>query len=314
MNLLSYVIFMCIARRVAPIRLSMRQVDGSAFRAMIGYGTFAFIILIAEKLRFQSDVTVIGALLSTTAITSFTIGSKLVEYSTYAVRGMAQIFTPMSSQLHAAGNFPLLRRTLVAGSRACALIVFPLCVILIILGKPILELWVGAKYLSSYPILVILAIPRSIYLAQSASTKMLMGMGKHRWLAIMLLLEGLANVSLSILLARRFGVMGVALGTAIPLVVTGLFFLPYHVSCHLGMAVSTFLRRSYSMPAAICVPFAGVLLLLQHEFPTHSFRALMLQLTCGGLVYCAGLYSTVFKAVPKSVRSWKTMAQLLEPK
>jgi O-antigen/teichoic acid export membrane protein len=292
-NLLSYVLFMCIARRVAPIRLSLRWVEANAFRSMIRYGAFAFIILIAEKLRFQSDVTVIGALLSTTAITSFTIGAKLVEYSTYAVRSMAQIFIPMSSQLYAAGNFPQLRRTLVAGNRACALIIFPLCLILIILGKPILELWVGVTYLSSYPILVILAISRSVYLAQSASTKMLVGMGKHRALAIVLLVEGLSNVTLSILLVGQLGIMGVALGTAIPLIVTSLFFLPYHVSRHVGMALRTFVGRSYLMPAAICIPLASVLLSLQHKFPIQGYRGLMLQLSCGGLTYCAGLSFTL---------------------
>lgn len=311
-NLLGYIVFMCLARRARPIQLSIKQVDRRVFRVMMAYGSFAFIILIAEKLRFQSDVTVIGALLSTSAIASFTIGTKLIEYSSYVVRSMAQIFTPMSSQLYTIGDLPQLQRTLVAGNRTCALITFPLCVILIVLGKPIIELWVGARYLSSYPILLILVIPRGLYLAQSASTKMLLGMGKHRWLALVLLMEGVMNLGLSIVLVRRFGLTGVALGTAIPLTITSLFFLPYHTSHHLRIGVGSFLRGAYLMPLAISLPLASVLLFLEREFPTHGYRALLSRLVCGGGVYCTALYIAAFNHVSNTVRSWTTMT--IEPR
>lgn len=313
-NLLSYVILMYLARRHMPVSLSVQQLDGATFREMIRYGAFAFVILVAEKLRFQSDAAVIGAFVSTAAIASFSIASKLVEYSTYAVRSMAQIFTPMSSQFHAARDFARLRHTLVAGNRACALIVFPLCIILIILGKSILEVWAGATYVSSYPILVTLAIPRTIYLAQSASTKILMGMAEHRMLAIVLLVEGVANVALSVLLVGRFGVVGVALGTAIPLLGTSLLFLPHHIARHLDIPLRAFLGRSYLLPAALCVPFAAVLLFVRQEFPAHGYRGLILQLACGGVVYCAGLSFVVFNWAPRYVRSWGEMAQMLKPR
>jgi O-antigen/teichoic acid export membrane protein len=314
MNLLSYIIFMCLARRHMPVSLSVRHLDGSTIREMLRYGVFAFVILVAEKLRFQSDAAVIGAFVSTAAIASFSMASKLVEYSTYAVRSMAQIFTPMSSQFHAARDFARLRHTLVAGNRACALIVFPLCIILIILGKSILEVWAGTTYVSSYPVLVMLATPRSIYLAQSTSTKILMGMGEHRTLAIVLLVEGVANVVLSILLVGRFGVLGVALGTAIPLFGTSLLFLPHHIARHLDMPLRTLLGRSYLLPAALCVPFAGALLFVRQEFPAHGYRGLILQLACGGLVYCVGLSFVVFSWVPRSSRSWGAVVQVLKPR
>ena len=89
MSLLGYIIFAAMAFSVLPTRLSLRNVESLAFRKMAGYGVFAFAILAAEKLRFQSDAMVIGTFLSTAAITSFSIGAKLVEYSSYAVRSMS---------------------------------------------------------------------------------------------------------------------------------------------------------------------------------------------------------------------------------
>jgi O-antigen/teichoic acid export membrane protein len=56
---------------------------------------------------------------------------------------MSQIFTPMSSQFHVVGDLVRLQRTFTAGNRASALMIFPLCVTLLLLGKSIIEAWVG---------------------------------------------------------------------------------------------------------------------------------------------------------------------------
>jgi len=289
MNLLTYLILTGMALHLLPIHLSLEQVERKAFREMVNYGVFAFTIVVAEKLRFQSDAMVIGAFLPATAITFYFVGSRLVEYSSYAVRSMSQIFTPMSSHFHAVGDLVRLQRAFTAGNQACALIIFPLCVTLVILGKSIIEVWVGARYIASYSVLVLLLIPRSIYLAQSTSNKVLLGMGQHRILAFVLLLEGGVNLVLSLILVRRFGITGVALGTAIPLACTSLLFLPRHACRVLDMPLGTFVNRAYSLPLLLCVPLAGVLLFAKYEFPAHSYLGLLPQIACGGVIYCAGL-------------------------
>lgn len=313
-NVLSYLIFTCIALCALPVRLSMQHIEWGAFREMAGYGVFAFAILAAEKLRFQSDAMVIGALVSATAITSFSIAARLVEYSSYAVRSMSQIFMPMSSQFHAAGDWARLRRTFVAGNRASAFIIFPLCIALVVMGKSIIEAWVGVRYVASYSILVLLIVPRTLYLAQSTSIRILLGMGRHRVLASVLLLEGGVNLLLSLLLARRFGVIGVAWGTAIPLACTSLFFLPQHL-CHvLDMPLRRFLNRAYRLPLVLGAFQAAVLWFVSREFPVHGYAGVLLEIASSGIVYCAGLGWAVFRGGSSRPRLWPTFAQLLEPK
>jgi O-antigen/teichoic acid export membrane protein len=314
MNLLSYAIFTWMALKALPVRLSMRHIERCALRKMANYGVFAFAILVAEKLRFQSDVVVIGASLSSSAIATFSIGARLVEYAGYAVKSMSQIFTPMSSQFHAAGDLDRLRRTFAAGNRACAFIIFPVCTTLVILGKSIIESWVGIRYVSSYSILVLLIVPRTLYLAQSTSIRMLLGMGRHRVLASVLLLEGSLNLLLSLLLVRHFGIVGVALGTAIPLACTSLFFLPQHLCRVLQVSLGRFLTRVYRLPLVLCIPLAGVLCAVSHEFPAHRYGELLFQIACGGVVYCAGLGGVILMRGIGRPRSWRTFAQVLEPK
>ena len=65
---------------------------------------------------------VIGSLLSAAAITYFSIGARIMDYSFQLVVTLAQLFIPMSSQSEAVGNMDRVRKIYIAGNRACALV------------------------------------------------------------------------------------------------------------------------------------------------------------------------------------------------
>ena len=296
LNLCTYAVYFAVVQRELAVRYALRYVDRESFRKMLSYGSITFVATIASQLRFYSDATVIGIFIGSAAITYFSIGSKLVSYSANVTQSMAQIFTPMSSQFNATGDMEHLRRILVMGNRACALIVFPLCATLIILGKSVIEVWVGAKYVPiAYTVLVLLVVSDSSQMAQSASGKILYGMARHRTLAFVWLAEGVVNLILSILLLRYYGVIGVAIGTAIPQLCTNLFFLPEHLCRVLGMRLRSFVRQTYLAPALLCAPLVGTLLLMRHFFVAHTYLELLAQVAAGGAVYSIGLLWLLLK-------------------
>jgi O-antigen/teichoic acid export membrane protein len=102
-------------------------------------------------------------------------------------------------------------------------------------------------------------------------------------------MEGSMNLILSILLVRRFGILGDAVGTAIPLACTTLFFLPRHLCRVLRLSVGTYLRQAFLLPLMLCAPLVAVLLLMHHWFVAHNYFQLAIQLLVGSVVYGAGL-------------------------
>ncbi len=277
--------------RILPIGFGWKYVDRTSLREIASYSAVSFILMIAYKLRFKTDEIVIGSFLSVTAITYFSIGDRLLDYASEVVSSLAQIFVPMSGQSHAKGDINRLRTILVAGNRACALIIFPMTAVLIILGKSVITAWVGARYVpASYPVLVVLAVPLTFALAQSASNRILYGMAKHKSLAWVMLMESVANLILSIVLIRPFGIVGDAMGTAIPLMCTCLFFLPRHLCRLLGLRIRTFLREAYTLPLLLAIPLVVTLLLMRHWFFAHTYPELGLQILLGLLPYSAGAF------------------------
>jgi O-antigen/teichoic acid export membrane protein len=196
----------------------------------------------------------------------------------------------MSSQSEAVGKLDRIRKIYIAGNRACALVTFPMIATVLILGKSIIEVWVGSKYVPlSYPVLVTLAIPMTLLMSQAASGRILIGMGRHRQLAMVSLIEGVGNLILSIALVRPLGIVGDALGTAIPMACTMLFFTPRHLKKQLGVPARTFLLQAYTLPVLLILPFVAVLLIMRKLFYAHHLWQLLLQAGAASVVYGAGL-------------------------
>lgn len=288
--LLNQLVNAVVVFRHLPLRISAKHVDRSTLKLIASYSSTTFVIIVAGRLRFKSDAIVIGTFVSATAITYFTVGSRLVDYASEVVGSLAQIFIPMSSQSQAKGDLDSLRKIFVVGNRACAFIIFPITVTLTILGKSVIEAWVGPRYVStSYPVMLVLLYPMTLMLAQSASGRTLWGLAKHQTWAWVVLAEGVANLILSVILVRPYGILGDAIGTAIPLACSMVFFLPQHLCRLLGIRLFTYLQHAFVLPLTLCIPLAAVLLGMRSWYVPHHLGPLLVQLAIAGVVYGLGL-------------------------
>ena len=279
-----------IVFRLCPSPLGWQYVDRESFRNMATYGGITFVAMVSAQLRFRTDEIVLGSMMTTVAITYFNVGARIVDYAQNFLGSMAQIFVPMASQSEATGDVGRLRKIYIAGNRACAFTTFPVTAILLIMGKDIIRIWVGARYVPhSYPVLVALMIPFALMMMQGASGRILYGLGKHRTYAIVLLIEGVANVILSVALVPSLGIVGDALGTAIPLGFTSIVFLPRHLKKQIGVPVGTFLRQAYTLPILLTVPLVAVLWFANRFLYPRNLIQLTLEILAVSLIYGIGL-------------------------
>jgi len=279
-----------IVFRLCPVPLGLKHVDRAAFRQIVNYGGTTFIVMIAGRLRFRTDELVLGTMMSAVAVTWFNIGGRIVDYAGDFVAALAQVFVPMSSQSEATGDLDRVRKIYIAGNRVCAFLFLPIAAILILWGKHIIRIWVGARYVPhSYPVLVVLVIPYVFMMSQAASGRILFGMGKHRTWAAITVIEGIANLILSIALVPALGIVGDALGTAIPLSFTYLVFLPRHLRKQIGVPVGTFLRQAYTLPILLTLPLVAALWLANRFFYPRNLIQLLLETLAVSSIYAAGL-------------------------
>lgn len=287
-----------VAYNIKPVPIGLKYVNRKTFRTIVNYSSVTLLIMIATQLKFKSDNVVIATMISASAVTYFSIGARIVSYAQQVVMALAQNFLPIASQSEATGNLDRLRKVFVAGNRFCAFTALPITAVLIVLGKSVIQVWVGKKYVPlSYPVLVILITSATLMWCQAASGRVLFGTSKHRTWAFVTLGEGIFNLLLSITLVHFFqragrgpfyGIYGDALGTAIPLFCTMTMFMPWHLCRQLGIRMTAYLREAYTLPIVITAPLVAALLLMRRWYHPHNYKGLILQMAIAAVVYGLG--------------------------
>ncbi len=302
-------VYVVLVLRALPLRFHWKFVDRKSFRLMVNYSLPVFVFSLGSQLFFASDEAITGMFISAASVAYFAVGARIVRYSTSFTDAVGSMFGPLSSHYDATEDMEGQRKILIDGSRACAFTSFPLIVLFLILGKPIIQVWVGARYLSSYSILAVLIVAVGLTRSEETLRYILQGMARHRPLAYLRIAEGSANVVLSVLMLHWFGILGVALGTAIPMTLSALFYYPPHLCRILKTPLATFLTRAFLPPLAFCVPFGAALLALKELFPKPGVLTLAVQAGAGGLVYGALVLWFVLTRDPLGL---KAKARLVE--
>jgi hypothetical protein len=98
----------------------------------------------------------------------------------------------------------------------------------------------GKIYQDAYLPLTILIAFMALDLCQVSSMSVLQAIAKHRFYAFMNSIESVANFILSLVLVQYYGMAGVALATAIPLLITKIFIQPRYVCRQIGYPVTRY--------------------------------------------------------------------------
>jgi O-antigen/teichoic acid export membrane protein len=287
-SMLEHLALAVAARHYLPgLRFSLRLVDRATFRTIRGYSVHALLAMVAGRISFQTDAIVIGAFLAPQFITFFMVAGRLVEYAKDSLRVATSVLTPAASALEARGDDAGLRGVLVGSTRYVLWLILPVQLGLMLLGKPFLALWMGPDYAAlSYPTLAVLALPLALALSQSASVRILYGIGRLRWFARVVLAEALVNLLLSLALVRPYGIEGVALGTTVPNVVVNVAIALYLCRA-LGVRPVHYLRRSFLAPCAAAALLAAGWLAAAVWAPPDGWASLSATVAAGLAVYFA---------------------------
>jgi O-antigen/teichoic acid export membrane protein len=192
------------------------------------------------------------------SLTYYAIGGSLVEYLRGFIAGTGSLLTPMSSSLEARREIDVLGRVFIASAKYAVLLGTPFCIGFILLGSQFIGLWMGPVYAGpAGAVLAVLAAGHLIGLPYYPILNVLLGLARHRAIALSRVAEGSANVLLSLALIERFGLVGVALGTVIPQVIMVACVLPWLMPRALPISMREYYISTYGRPLVAAVPFAA---------------------------------------------------------
>jgi len=146
---------------------------------------------------------------------------------------------------------------------------------LLIFGHNLLSIWVGERYGGASRLLMILVIPTFFSLPQSAASAVLYGVSRHRGVVVLAATNAVINLGLSLWWVRSMGLTGVALGTAVPLLLVFGVATAIYTCRTLQISARRYLRDAVFVPALATLGFAIPATLVQGLAPPHTWGALL---------------------------------------
>jgi len=251
------------------------------------FSLYVFLIDVAVQIGFNLDNVVVGAALGTSAVAIYAVTLRLADTQRQVSSQFNTLMFPVVVRYGAENDPDALRRMLIEGTRLALTLVCGVTVCLMGFAAPLIAHWMGPGFDASVLPLQVLAVTGVILVGQGPLGNILLGTGRHRLVAFASLGEALANLALSVVLVRRFGLLGVAIGTAVPVFIANIVVLAPAACRQLGIRVGDFLRDVATAPLVGALAAAAAGAAIRDALPPRSIAAVIAE---GALV--GGLYLT----------------------
>ena len=260
-----------MAHRLVPeTRFSFSKVERSTLRDLFNFGGTGFIIQLADVVRFQFDVVVIQLFLGVAAVTSYRVPSLVILFYTQLMQAVTGPLQPYMSKLVGEENERKEEDVFFIGLRLSAYLALFMGVMLVMMGRELIGVWIGDRFVEHYNVLLVLTVAWFVLLSQGSMNTYLYAKARHKILAWRNVCEAILNLGLSLILVRHYGILGVALGTAIPMVIGSAIAMPPFVCRVVRISIWQFYRVWFT---SIGVGALGLILpvFIIHEYMEASW-------------------------------------------
>ncbi len=263
-NALQYfALFAACRLRFASVRFALLRFDREKIGPLLAYGWKTLVCQLGDVMRFRLDTVLIATFLNAAMVTPYAVGSRLVEAYQQIVYNTVAMMLPVFSRYEGEGDYAAIREALLKVTKLATIMSIFIGASVLFYGRPFIRRWMGPGFDGSYVVAAILAAAFMIELPQTPGIQLMYGLSKHKLYAVLSVWEGAANLVLSAVLLRWFGIYGVALGTAVEHVFFKLFVQPRWIcGCCPGLStreyLSAILDASLKTGGALGVYFLAV--------------------------------------------------------
>ena len=266
-----------IPRRFPGTRFGLASFDRSLVRSILAFGIFGAVLNVGSMIAYQLDGVVIARLLGPELVTDFEMGNKFFLQLLGLIYGISAVVMPEATRLRGQGEENALERVFLKWSKLTLALTLPVCLYLFVLGPEFLHAWLGDDYREDMGSVVrVLAPSFALYLPlRAVALPILLGTRRPARLAAVYLVIALTNLVLSITLVKLgHGLVGVALGTAVPQLAFGVYLLA--VTCaELGTSFSGWARYVLVRSLVGFLPCAALMLWAEQALAPTGFPELI---------------------------------------
>lgn len=283
------------------VNIKFMGFDKKLFKTIFSYSFFIFLGVIVDKVNWSVDQFVLGAVSGTIAVSLYSVASQINTLFVNLSGAMSGVLLPKMSKMIAknVSNKEITNEFIKVG-RIQYLIIFLMASGFTLFGKEFIMAWAGKDFATSYYIAVILILPLCVPLIQNLGISIMQAKNMHKFRSILLALIAVANIFISIPLAKAYGGIGSAIGTSLSLIIGNIIILNIYYHKKVGINVIEFWKSIIKMTIPMIIPIVAIVILM-HFVTLHGYVNLIVFGGIYTILYCLSCYFLVMDDYEKNI-------------
>ena len=207
--------FLCFKKLNMKITFDFNFRKSKLMKEILFYSFFVFLNIVVDNIYNNTDQIILGSVCGTAAVSVYAVAITISQANQLCSVTISSLFLPKITKLFAKGNNDKkISDLFIFVSRMQIYLMLLILTSFILFGQSFINLWVGNDYKDAYFIILLLIGPGLIPLTQNVAISILQAKNKHQFRSILYIFIAILNIMISIPLAKLYGGIGAAIGTA----------------------------------------------------------------------------------------------------
>lgn len=266
------------------------------------YSFYIFLNIIIDKINWKVDQFILGTFVGTVVVAIYAIAVQLNDIYMSLSTTFTYVLLPKVTAMEANNESDKkFSEEFIKIGRIQYLLLGLFITGFIIYGMQFITImWVGPEYKDSFYISCILMIPFTFSLIQNIGINILQAKNKYKYRTMILLFTAILNLGISIPLAKKYGGIGTAIGTAISIILGDVILLDIYYYKKINLDIPKFWKEIIK----ITVPIAIATLLgigLTKIIKITTIPMLVIQIIIYTIIYIAVIWKFAMNSYEKKL-------------
>lgn len=255
LNVIIEIINVIFCLKQLKMTFYFKRFDRVLLREMSIFSSFIFLNMIIDQINWNVDKYVLGRFYGTETVAVYGVAAQLNSYYLSISTAISSVFIPQVHRMVTDRNDNTELTNLFTRIGRIQFIVLSMILgFLIFFGRPFIFMWAGEDYVGAYPVVLLLIIPVTIPLIQNIGIEIQRAKNMHQFRSWTYLIIALGNLAMTIPLAKVYGVVGAAIGTAISMTIGNGILMNWYNHSRVGLNMKFFWIRILRFAPALVIP------------------------------------------------------------
>lgn len=269
-SLLVSIIKYFVFKQKSKLQIQWNYYEKGELKSVFSFSLWAFVSMLAQRLRFSLIPTVLGILSNSDQIAIFALGSSLEGMVYVLSTGLNGLFLPKVSRLVHSGSRESIIDLMIRVGRIQLYLICLIFFGFVVLGRDFVLLWVGNHFHNVYYILIFLIISNIVSLTQHIANDLVLVENQIRKTSLLIFATSTIGLIIACVLAPCYGAVGCAIGTGAGLCIYQLFVNVFYRHV-MGIDVLRFFKECHMRILPISILIAVIFYFIMQRFTIDTW-------------------------------------------